>query len=466
MPGPEHDLDLVVVGGGPGGYVAAIRAAQLKLKTALVEKDKLGGICLNWGCIPTKALLKNAEVYHQFQRAKEWGISFENLRFDFARIIKRSRDVAGRLNKGVEFLMKKNGIVHVSGTARLADPRTVVVASTDGKETRLSTKRVCLATGARPRALPGVAFDKERIVSYVEAMVLSGVPRRFLMIGGGPIGLEFAYFYNTFGSKVTVIEMMPQILPQEDAEVAAELHKALSAQGITILTGAKVRSAEVSAGGVELEVAQGDSVLRLAGDVTLLAAGVQGNVENLGLEALGVALEKGFVKVDGSYRTSVAGIWAIGDVIGPPMLAHVASAEGVRAAESMAGLPAQPLDYTTIPACTYTQPQVASVGLTEAKARELGPVKVGRFPFRSLGKAVAIGERDGFVKLVFDARYGELLGAHIIGSEATEMIAEVGLGRALETTGLELHRTVHAHPTLAEAVMEAAGDASGECIHQ
>jgi len=462
----EHNYDVVVIGGGPGGYVAAIRSAQLEQKTAIIERDKLGGICLNWGCIPTKALLKNAEIYHQFQRAKEWGISYENLKVDWAKVIKRSRDVSSRLNKGVEYLMKKNEIASISGTARLLDRHTIAVTGADGKETRVTATKICIATGARPRPLPGIAYDKKRIISYFEAMVLPEVPKTFVMIGGGPIGLEFAYFYNTFGSKVTVIEMMPQILPLEDAEVAAELKKSLTAQGIEILTDAKVASAEVGANGVTLKVQQGDKTKTIEAEVALLAAGVQGNVENLGLEQVGVTIERGFIKVDNRCRTSVDNLYAIGDVIGPPMLAHVASAEGIVAAEAMAGHEGPPMSYDNIPSCTYTQPQVASVGLTEAKAKERGPVKVGRFPFRALGKALAINEKEGFVKLVFDAKHGELLGAHLIGSEATEMIAELGIARALETTNLELHRTIHAHPTLAEAVMEAAGDAFGECIHQ
>jgi dihydrolipoamide dehydrogenase len=461
----DTQYDVVVIGGGPGGYVAAIRAAQLKQKVAVVERDKLGGICLNWGCIPTKALLKNAEIYNQFQRAKDWGISYDNLKVDFPKVVKRSRDVSSRIVKGVEFLMKKNEITHLTGTARLIDANTIAITGADGKEQRIRANKICLATGARPRAIPGIQFDKKRVISYFEAMVLPEVPKNFLMIGGGPIGLEFAYFYNTFGSKVTVIEMMPQILPLEDAEVAAELKKSLTSQGITIMTDAKVAGAEVGASGVTLKVQQGEKMHTLQGDVALLAAGVQGNVENLGLEQLGVTVERGFIKVDGHCRTSVGNIFAIGDVIGPPMLAHVASHEGIVAAEAMAGHAGHPVDYSNVPSCTYTQPQVASVGLTEDKAKERGPVKVGRFPFRVLGKALAINEKEGFVKLVFDAKHGELLGAHIIGSEATEQIAELGMARALETTNLELHRTMHAHPTLAEAVMEAAGDALGECIH-
>jgi len=459
------EFDLVVVGGGPGGYVAAIRAAQLKLRTALVEKDRLGGICLNWGCIPTKALLKNAEVYRQFLKAKDWGFSCSDLCFDLDKIVKRSRDVANRLNKGIEFLLKKNEITFFPGTARLAKSNRVVVKGADGVEQELSTRFTCLATGARPRPLPGIDFDRKRILSYFEALVPKEIPKRLLVIGGGPIGLEFAFFYSTFGSKVTLFEMMPHILPAEDAEVAAELAKQLGRQGIKIVTEAKVCGVSQDENGVALKVSsQGEEVVH-AGDAVLLAAGVLPNVESLGLEDVGITLEKGFIKVDRAYRTTVPGIFAIGDVVGPPMLAHAASAEGVVAAAKMAGLESHVLDIESIPSCTYTHPQVASVGLTEAKAAERGPVRVGRFPFRALGKAVAINEKDGFVKLVFDARRGTLLGAHLIGPEVTELIAQLGLGRALGATDADIHRTVHAHPTLAEAVMEAAADAGGQCIH-
>jgi dihydrolipoamide dehydrogenase len=460
----EKQFDLTVIGAGPGGYVAAIRAAQLGMKVGLVERDKLGGICLNWGCIPSKALLKSAELYQTFKKAEEFGFSYKDLKFDFPKIIKRSRDIADRVSKGVEYLMKKNKIEVISGTARLVGKNAIEV-SKDGKTTdTIKTKFTIIATGGRPRTIPGVTIDRKKIITSTEAMTLPELPKSLLVIGGGAIGIEFAYFYNSFGTKVTVVEMLPSILPKEDKEITKLLESSLKKQGVEILTNAKVESVGV-ASDVALRISTKEGAKELKGELALMAVGVQGNVENLGLESLGVKVDRGAIIVDKFGKTSVEGIYAIGDVSGAPWLAHAASHQGIVAAEHMAGKTVHGFDRTNIPSCTYCQPQVASVGMTEEAAVAAGyKVKVGRFPFRPLGKAMATGETEGSVKLVFDERYGELLGAHIIGSEATELIAELGLARALESTNVEIHRTMHAHPTLSEAIMEAAGDAFGEAI--
>jgi dihydrolipoamide dehydrogenase len=462
-------FDLIVIGSGPGGYTAAVRASQLGMKTALVERDRLGGICLNWGCIPTKALLKNAEMLNLFRKSEEFGISHDNLRFDFSKIIQRSRGVADKSEKGVAFLMKKNNVTTFMGSAKLAGKGVVEVydASQKPKET-ISASRILLATGARARALPGIAFDGTRVISSTEAMILKEVPKSLLIIGAGAIGVEFAYFYNALGTKVTLVEMMPRILPIEDQEIADLLARSFKKSGIQILTESKVSSLKVSGEGVEATIqnAKGESSA-IKAEMALMAVGVAGNVENLGLEQIGVKVEKAHIPVDGNFQTNVPGIYAIGDVIGPPWLAHVASAEAISAVEGMAGLKERmKVDYDNIPGCTYCQPQVASIGLTEQKAREKGyELKIGKFPFSASGKGRAIGETEGLVKLIFDAKYGELLGAHILGSEATEMIAELGIAKNLEATYEEILKTVHAHPTLSEAVMEAAAGAAGEAIN-
>ena len=461
----DRQYDVTVIGGGPGGYVAAIRAAQLGMTVGVVERERLGGICLNWGCIPSKALLKSAELYALFKRSEEFGISHKDLKFDFAKIIQRSRDVSDRITKGVEYLMKKNKIEVLSGTAKLAGKNSVEV-SVNGKTTdRIKSKAVIVATGGRPRSIPGVEIDRKKILTSTEAMTLKEQPKSLIVIGGGAIGIEFAYFYNTLGTKVTVIEMMPTILPLEDREMTKIVQSSLKKGGLEILTDTKVEGVKVG-NEVEVTVSSSDGKKTIKGEVALMAIGVQGNSENLGLESLGVQIEKSFIRVNEFGQTNVPGIYAIGDVSGPPLLAHVASHEGIVAAEHIAGKAKHGIDRKVFPSCTYCQPQVASVGMTEEAAVAAGhKIKVGRFPFRPLGKALAIGETEGQVKLIFDEKYGELLGAHIVGSEATEMIAELVTAKALETTYEELWRTMHAHPTLAEAVMEAAGNAYGVSVH-
>ncbi len=460
--------DLVVLGGGPGGYVAAIRAAQLGIKVGCIERDKLGGICLNWGCIPSKALLKSAEVMSLFKESKDYGISYENLKVDFKKVIKRSRDAANRLSQGVEYLFKKNKIERISGIGRFMAAKTLSVADNYGKElAQVEGKNIIISTGARPRELPGIKIDRKRVITSTEAMILEAIPKDMIIIGAGAIGAEFAYFYNAFGTKVTLVEMMPSILPIEDKEVTAQLEREFKKQGIGILTDTRVESAAASGNGVLVKVSNKNGAQELGAEIALVAIGIQGNSDGLGLEKIGVQVEKSWIKVDKTnYRTEAAGIYAIGDVIGPPWLAHVASAEGIRCVERIAGVETEPLDYNSIPGCTYCQPQVASIGITEAKAKELGyETKIGRFPFTANGKAIATNEAVGFVKLIFDAKYGELLGAHIIGHGATELIAELAVAKKLETTPYEIIRTVHAHPTLSEAVSEAAEDALGHAIN-
>lgn len=457
--------DIVIIGGGPGGYVGAIRAAQIGLKVAVIEKEKVGGICLNWGCIPTKALLKNAEIYRHLKNAEEFGINYDNLRFDFKKIIKRSRDVAIRNSKGIEYLFKKNNIVLISGHGKIVAKNKIEVTK-DGKYIdTISANNIIISTGARPRSISGIEIDKKKIITSTEAMLLQEPPESMLIVGAGAIGVEFAYFYNTFGTRITLIEMMPSILPNEDKEITKLLESYFKKAGIEILTNSKVEKATIGEK-VKIDLSQNNSQKTIEGDIVLMAIGVQGNVENIGLEELGVKVEKSFIKVDEYYRTNVEGIYAIGDVIGPPLLAHVASAEGITCVEAIAGKNPPVIDYENVPACTYCQPQVASIGLTEEKAIQQGyEIKIGRFPFSASGKARAIGETDGLVKLIFDAKYGELLGAHILGSEATEMIAEIGVAKTLGTTAHEIIKTIHAHPTLSEAIMEAAADAFGEAIH-
>ena len=464
----ETSFDLAVIGAGPGGYVAAIRAAQLGLKTAVVERDKVGGICLNWGCIPTKALLRSAELFSLFKRREEFGLLAENVSFDFNKVVKRSREVADRLSKGVDFLLKKNKVTKFDGAGRLLGKGEIEITDATGKSTaKVSAKNIIVATGARPRSLPNVKLDGKRVISSKEALVLEQVPKSLVIIGAGAIGVEFGYFYNTFGSKVILIEMMPQILPLEDKEVADVVAKSFKKSGIDLWTDSPVEKVSATAKGVTVAVKTKTGSKEVTGDLALVAVGVQGNSDGFGLEELGVKLDKSWITVDKkTYRTNVDGIYAIGDVIGPPWLAHVASAEGIAAVEGIVGESTEGVNYDNIPSCTYCQPQVASLGLTEEKAKEMGyEVRVGRFPFRANGKSLALGESEGFVKIIFGAKYGELLGVHIVGSDATEMLAELGVAKTLETTGQEIFKTIHAHPTLSEAIMEAAANAYGQAIH-
>ena len=448
---------VAVVGGGPGGYVAGIRSAQLGLRTVVVESQHLGGICLNWGCIPTKALLKNAEVYEHVRHGEFWGIETGDLKLDFGRVVARSREVAGQLSKGVAFLLKKYKSDTIDGYARLAAPGTLEVSLPDGKKRTITADHIILATGARPRQLPFAKCDGKRILTSKEAMTLETVPKSLLVIGAGAIGMEFAYLYQAFGSEVTVVEMQDRILPVEDHEVSKELARIYQKKGMKLLLGASLEKLETTKKGVSALVKTAKGEQSVEAEVCLVAIGVQGNVEDVGLEKAGVKVDRGQIVVDkGTYETNVKGVYAIGDVIGPPWLAHVASHEGIVCVERIAGHDHPPVDYGKIPGCTYCQPQVASIGMTEQAAKEQGiGIKVGKFPFRANGKSLAIGETDGFVKVIYDAKYGGLLGAHIIGSGATEMIAEFGLGLTVESTYQEVLDTIHAHPTLSEASADA-----------
>ncbi len=462
----DTKFDLIVIGGGPGGYVAAIRAAQLGLKTAVIEREHLGGICLNWGCIPTKALLRSSEIFHLIHRAKEFGLSADNVRFDVTKIVERSRKVAAQLSNGVKFLMKKNKVTVIEGEARLTSPTSVAVT---GKTAgAFSAKNIIIATGARARALPGLEPDGKLVWSYREAMVPTAMPKSLLVIGSGAIGIEFASFYRTLGAEVTVVEVMDRILPVEDEEISALALKAFTKQGMKVITGASVEKLVRGADRVTATVKTKDGKSQaIEVERVISAVGIVGNVENLGLEALGVKVERSHIVVNEWAETSVKGLYAIGDVAGPPWLAHKASHEGVIAVERLAGVKGlHPLDVTKIPGCTYCWPQVASVGLTEARARASGrEVRVGRFPYVGNGKAIALGDTEGLIKTVFDATTGELLGAHMIGAEVTELIQGYTIARTLETTEAELMHTVFPHPTLSEMMHEAVLDAYGKVVH-
>lgn len=461
----NHSVDLVVIGSGPGGYVAAVRASQLGLKTICVEKSELGGICLNWGCIPTKALLKSAEYVHFLKEAKNFGFEIKDYQIDFNGVIKRSRDVANRMSNGVAFLFKKYKVQLVKGWARFQDKNKIEVVDESGNVTdMINTKYTIIATGAKPRMFPGIEVDRQRILTSKEAMILNEIPGEIIIMGAGAIGVEFAYFFNSFGSKVTLIEMMDRILPVEDEEISKELEKHFKKDGIRILTKSKVVSAKVKDSQVEVVISKHDGKEEvLKADYALNAIGIEANIVDIGLEKIGVNLEKGFIKVNEYMQTNVEGVYAIGDVAGPPWLAHKASAEGIVAVEKIAGLNPHPINYKNIPGCTYCQPQVASVGMTEKEAKEAGfDVRIGKFPYTANGKAHGIGEARGFVKLVIDNKYGEILGAHMIGPDVTEMIAELTLARNLEATAHSLIKTIHPHPTLSEAIMEAAAVAYNE----
>ncbi|RMI15230.1 MAG: dihydrolipoyl dehydrogenase [Calditrichaeota bacterium] len=460
------DFHVLVIGSGPGGYVAAIRAAQLGNKVGIVERAELGGICLNWGCIPTKALLRSAEVYHLIKHSQNFGFHVENYSVDFPKIIKRSRDVAGRLSKGVAFLMRKNKIEVIQGHGKLTGANEVEVTDEKGNTRKVTAEKILIATGARARQIPGLETDGERVLTYKEAMVMKELPKSIAIVGAGAIGVEFAYFFRTLGAEVTLIEMMPQILPIEDEEIGKELEKSFKKQGMKIHTGTRVEKLTRGKKGVKLTVSKDGKSETVSAEYALMAIGVQGNIEDVGLETVGVEVENGWIKVNEFYQTNVPHIYAIGDIIGPPWLAHVASKEGIIAVEHMSGQKVVPLDYNAIPGCTYCNPQVASVGLTEKKAREAGyQLKIGKFPIRANGKALGMGESEGFIKIIYDEKYGELLGCHIIGPEATELITEVTLAKSVEATYMEVLHTVHPHPTLSEIVAEATHAALGEPIH-
>jgi dihydrolipoamide dehydrogenase len=458
--------DVVVLGSGPGGYVTAIRASQLGLKTAVIEREALGGICLNWGCIPTKALLKSANVFDYINHASDYGISVADPKVDFGGMVNRSRGVAEGMSQGVQFLMKKNKIDVIMGTGTLKPGRQVHVVASDGTESTVSGDHIIVATGARSRHLPSMPQDGKRIIGYREAMTLPNQPKRMVVVGSGAIGVEFAYFYNAIGTEVTVVEFMDRITPVEDVEVSKQLERSLKKQGIKVMTSAEVTGVDVSGKENVVTVKTKKGEESIACDVVLSAAGVVANIEGIGLEDLGIATDKGKIIVDDYYATNIPGYYAIGDCVPGPALAHVASAEGITCVEKIAGHSPEPIDYGNIPGCTYCFPEVASVGMTEEAAKAAGhEVKVGKFPFSASGKASAAGHKDGFVKLIFDAKYGELLGGHMIGANVTEMVAELVAVRKLETTGHELIKTVHPHPTLSEAVMEAAAAAYDEVIH-
>lgn len=463
----EKKYDVVVVGSGPGGYVAAIRASQLGLKTAVVERSEIGGICLNWGCIPTKALLRSAEIYHNIKRAEEFGLKVEKVSFDGTKIVERSRAVAKQLSSGVQFLLKKNKVDVIVGAGRLIGSGRLAVDA-EGKTSEIAAKNIILATGARARSLPGLEADGGTVWSYREAMVPKAIPKSLLVIGSGAIGIEFASFYRTFGAEVTVVEVLDRVLPVEDAEISAFAAKAFKKQGMKILTGAKVTDLKKSKSGATATIDLGGGKTEtLTAEKVISAVGITGNIENIGLEEAGIKCDRGHVVVNEWCETGVTGVYAIGDLVGPPWLAHKASHEGVMVAERIAGEKSvHPLDATKIPGCTYCHPQIASVGLSEAKAKEQGfDVKVGRFPFIGNGKAIALGEPEGLIKTVFDAKTGELLGAHMIGAEVTELIQGYTIARQLETTEEDLMSTVFPHPTLSEMMHESVLDAFGKALH-
>ncbi len=459
-------FDLIVIGSGPGGYVAAIRASQLGMKVAVVEMEELGGICLNWGCIPTKALLKSAQVFEYIQHAKDYGIDVKDASVDFSSMISRSRGIAGGMSKGIEFLFKKNKIEKLLGHGKLASADSVEVTAADGKKSTYTAKSIILATGGRSRELPGIIIDNEKVIGYRKAMVLEKQPKSMVVIGSGAIGSEFAYFYNAIGTKVTIVEFMPNVVPVEDVDISKALEKEFKKKGIDIYTDSSVESVDTKGKGCKVNVKTKTGNITIECDIVLSAAGIVTNLENLGLEEVGIKHEKGKVLVDDFYKTNVGSVYAIGDIVRGPALAHVASAEGIVCVEKIAGHHPEPINYGNIPGCTYTVPEIASVGYTEKGARDAGyDILVGKFPFSASGKASASGAKEGFVKVIFDKKYGEWLGAHMIGANVTEMIAEVVVARKLETTGHEIIKSIHPHPTMSEAVMEAAAAAYGEVIH-
>lgn len=458
--------DIIILGSGPGGYVTAIRASQLGFKVAIVEKENLGGICLNWGCIPTKALLKSAQVYDYLKHVDEYGLKAEAIDKDFGAVIKRSRNVAEGMSKGVQFLMKKNKIDVVDGFGKLKTGKKIDVTDAEGKVTEYSADHIIIATGARSRELPNLPQDGKKVIGYREAMTLPSQPKKMIVVGSGAIGVEFAHFYNAMGTEVTIVEFLPSLVPLEDADVSKQFERSFKKSGIKVMTNSSVESVDTSGKGVKavVKTKKGEEILEA--DIVLSAVGIKSNIENIGLEDVGIVTDRDKIIVNDFYQTNIPGYYAIGDVVPGPALAHVASAEGITCVENIAGLHTEAIDYGNIPGCTYATPEIASVGLTEAQALEKGyELKIGKFPFSASGKAKAAGTPDGFVKVIFDAKYGEWLGCHMIGAGVTDMIAEAVLGRKLETTGHEVLKTIHPHPTMSEAVMEAVADAYGEVIH-
>ncbi|MDG1508559.1 MAG: dihydrolipoyl dehydrogenase [Flavobacteriaceae bacterium] len=458
--------DIIIVGSGPGGYVTAIRASQLGFKTAIVEKESLGGVCLNWGCIPTKALLKSAQVYDYLKHVDQYGLKAESIDKDFTAVVTRSRNIANGMSKGVQFLMKKNKIDIIDGFGKVNTGKKVAVTSNDGTVTDYSADHIIIATGARSRELPNLPQDGEKVIGYRKAMTLPSQPKSMIVVGSGAIGVEFAHFYNAMGTKVTIVEYLPNLVPLEDKDVSKQFERSFKKAGIKVMTNASVESVDTSGKGVKATVKTKKGEEILEADIVLSAVGIKTNIENIGLEDVGIITDRDKILVNDWYQTNIPGYYAIGDVVPGPALAHVASAEGITCVEKIAGLHSEAIDYGNIPGCTYASPEIASVGLTEDQAKEKGyELKVGKFPFSASGKATAAGTPDGFVKVIFDAKYGEWLGCHMIGAGVTDMIAEAVLGRKLETTGHEVLKTIHPHPTMSEAVMEAVADAYDEVIH-
>jgi dihydrolipoamide dehydrogenase len=458
--------DIIIIGSGPGGYVTAIRASQLGFKVAVVEKENLGGICLNWGCIPTKALLKSAQVYDYLKHVDDYGLKAEAIDKDFNAVISRSRSVADGMSKGVQFLMKKNKIDIIEGFGKVLPGKKVEVTDTDDAKKVYSADHIIIATGARSRELPSLPQDGKKVIGYREAMTLPEQPKRMIVVGSGAIGVEFAHFYNSMGTEVTIVEFLPNLVPLEDVEVSKQFERTFKKSKIKVMTNASVESVDASGDSIKAVVKTKKGEVVLETDVVLSAVGIKSNIENIGLEDVGIVTDRDKVLVDDYYQTNIPGYYAIGDIVPGPALAHVASAEGITCVEKIAGLDTETIDYGNIPGCTYATPEIASVGMTEAQAKEAGyELKVGKFPFSASGKAKAAGNADGFVKVIFDAKYGEWLGCHMIGAGVTDMIAEAVLGRKLETTGHEVLKAVHPHPTMSEAVMEAVADAYDEVIH-